>query len=204
MADYVFSAGLFTRLRRPIPDRPCRQLPHSKFDNTTPRICHSFGLVRLTCAKIHIVHFDVSRRIQSVRLSWDQGSLLKQVDVIGARARSWPIRDGKDQLRLIASSAAATPRSIGPATDALSNGVGNGPGSSGVRGRNNTNATRDPHASLALFSSQNEGQNDKSARGSAIAPKGSAKPPQRYVSVLSCRFLPVKPSHKTVSNLTYS
>lgn len=138
--------------------------------------------------QIHIVHFDGNRKIQAVRLSWDQGSLLKQIDVIGARARSWPIRDGKDQARLVASSAAAALRlsGAGKPTNTTSNGAGqaaadSGP-SNGTRSRNNTNVTRDPHASLTLFSSNGENDAKTPAHDSAVAPKASIRPPQRYVT----------------------
>ena len=40
-----------------------------------------------------MVHFDKSGKITQIRQYWDQGSLLKQIDVIGARSRNWPIRD---------------------------------------------------------------------------------------------------------------
>lgn len=35
---------------------------------------------------------------------WDQGCLLKSVDIIGSRGKNWPIYDGKDQARLISTS----------------------------------------------------------------------------------------------------
>ncbi|ATZ47073.1 hypothetical protein BCIN_02g03970 [Botrytis cinerea B05.10] len=53
---------------------------------------------------IHIVSFDANGKIQQIRQNWDQGSLLKLIDVIGKTGRNWPIRDGKDQIKLIASS----------------------------------------------------------------------------------------------------
>ncbi|KAJ5971328.1 Nucleic acid-binding OB-fold [Penicillium vulpinum] len=54
-----------------------------------------------TFPTIHIVHFDANQLIKQIRIYWDQASLLKHVEVIGARGRQWPIRDGKDQLRLL-------------------------------------------------------------------------------------------------------
>jgi len=50
-----------------------------------------------------------------VRQSWDQGALLKQLDIIGRSGRNWPIRDSSDQIRLIAKSAEATPVTSAPA-----------------------------------------------------------------------------------------
>ena len=135
----------------------------------------------------HIVHFDASQKIQSIRLTWDQGSLLKQIDVIGARAKSWPIRDGKDQARLVASTAAAAVSSIdiGKPAHAVSNSVGQqaqpAGAVNGARSRNNTNVTRDPHASLALFTPSDEIESKTAVQSSAPASRGSAKPPPRYV-----------------------
>jgi hypothetical protein len=56
--------------------------------------------------QIHIVHFDSEQQIKQIRIHWDQASLLRQVEVIGARGRSWPIRDGKDQIRLLKTALA--------------------------------------------------------------------------------------------------
>lgn len=65
--------------------------------------------------QIHIVRFDGNKHIQNVRIYWDQASLLRQVEVIGSRARSWPIRDANDQTRLIKSAIAAKPAAVGSA-----------------------------------------------------------------------------------------
>lgn len=56
--------------------------------------------------QIHIVHFDTEQQIKQIRIHWDQASLLRQVEVIGARGRAWPIRDGKDQIRLLKTAEA--------------------------------------------------------------------------------------------------
>lgn len=107
--------------------------------------------------------------------------------MIGARARSWPIRDGKDQARLVASTAAAALPSSGnkaPARTAF-NDDGDLPepirSGNGARARNNTNVTRDPHSSLALFSSPEEIETEKAAQPSKPPSRGSAGPPPRYV-----------------------
>lgn len=128
---------------------------------------------------MHIVHFDSSQKIQHVRLYWDQGSLLKLVDVIGSRARNWPIRDGQDQARLIASSAAGITQSNGPTRSATENGPGdtNQAVLTTKPRSQSSNVTRDPHASLALFAPREE-EKDSSAPA-AVAPRTSAKPPPR-------------------------
>ena len=99
-----------------------------------------------------MVHFDDEQKIVQIRMYWDQGALLKQIDVIGARARNWPIRDGKDQTRLISTSFATVAQ---PESAAASR------PSTGARGadevsiaerpiassrRNTNNAMNDPHA----------------------------------------------------------
>ena len=128
---------------------------------------------------MHIVHFDSSQKIQQIRLYWDQGSLLKLLDVIGSRGRNWPIRDGKDQARLIASSAADHSQSIGLNRLAMEN------DSQDIRQTALTtkpraqskHVTRDPHASLALFGPRDEEQD--LSLPTAAARRASAKPPPR-------------------------
>ena len=129
---------------------------------------------------MHIVHFDASQKIEQVRLYWDQGSLLKLVDVIGSRAKNWPIRDGKDQARLIASNAAGISQSNGPTRPARDNGNNdtNQAAVTTTKPRSQSkNVTRDPHASLALFAPREEVED--SSVPAAIAPRASAKPPPR-------------------------
>ncbi|CAG7922671.1 unnamed protein product [Penicillium olsonii] len=69
----------------------------------------------VTFPTIHIVHFDSEQQIKQIRIHWDQASLLRQVEVIGARGRAWPIRDGKDQIRLLKASASACSTAAVPA-----------------------------------------------------------------------------------------
>lgn len=88
------------------------------------------------------------------------------IDVIGKTGRNWPIRDGKDQIKLIVSSV----KSSGKPSDSTQ--------SEPDRSRSNSNnVTRDPHASLSLFAPR-----DKNLDGSlpgVVAPRASAKPPPR-------------------------
>ncbi|KAG8530815.1 uncharacterized protein KY384_004172 [Bacidia gigantensis] len=110
----------------------------------------------------------------TIRLYWDQGSLLKQVEVIGARAKSWPIRDGKDQARLITSNVSNSDKQSRPSTAASSN-AGRDAAVGKPRSQSN-NVTRDPHANLALFAPHDE---EETGLPRVTAPKGSAKPPPR-------------------------
>lgn len=79
--------------------------------------------------------------------------------MIGRTGRNWPIRDSKDQLRLIATSlkatggATATARPSTASTSTSTSEVIN-------RSRgNSTNILRDPHASLTLFASREDADN---------------------------------------------
>ena len=128
---------------------------------------------------MHVVHFDSSQKIQQVRLYWDQGSLLKLVDVIGSRAKNWPIRDGIDQARLIASSAAGITQSSGltrPVTENGSRDMNQAAVTTKPRSQSK-NVTRDPHASLALFAPREEKENHSAP--AIVAPRVLAKPPPR-------------------------
>lgn len=64
--------------------------------------------------------------ITTIQQSWDQGALLKQLDVIGKTGRNWPIRDAKEQIKLIAKTAGkpAAPTASDAATRARTNSSG--------------------------------------------------------------------------------
>ncbi|KAI4631930.1 uncharacterized protein J4E87_002637 [Alternaria ethzedia] len=142
----------------------------------------------VTFPMVHMVHFDKSGKITQIRQYWDQGSLLKQIDVIGARSRNWPIRDSSEQIRLITSNAAAaqteSSASSRPSTSA-SRGADEVSISSRSRGSTN-NAMNDPHASLALFAPREVDAEERESRSSGpAAPRAqSAKPPPREYSEL--------------------
>ncbi|KAF2635295.1 hypothetical protein P280DRAFT_553820 [Massarina eburnea CBS 473.64] len=131
---------------------------------------------------LHIVHFDSEGKIAQIRLQWDQGSLLKQVEVMGARARNWPVRDGKDQLRLIATSSAKYTQ------DKPANGsAGRGADEVSIVERSsrkpNKNAMNDPYASLDLFQPRDVNQDVSPSRQPAPRTQ-SAKPPPRDLNEL--------------------
>ncbi|KAG8421296.1 hypothetical protein J3458_003186 [Metarhizium acridum] len=97
---------------------------------------------------IHIVTLDEEGKILQIRQQWDQGSLLKQMEIIGKTGRNWPIRDSREQLTLIQSCL----KSTGAATtrpESHNDVV--------IRSRaSSNNAMRDPHASLQLFGNREE------------------------------------------------
>ncbi|KAM0163475.1 hypothetical protein ACHAQE_003261 [Botrytis cinerea] len=116
---------------------------------------------------IHIVSFDANGKIQQIRQNWDQGSLLKLIDVIGKTGRNWPIRDGKDQIKLIASSVKNTGMSdVSSNMDPLARARGN-----------SNNVLRDPHASLSLFTPRED--TGSMSRPAEVPASVSAKPAPR-------------------------
>ncbi|KAB8356337.1 hypothetical protein FH972_023921 [Carpinus fangiana] len=117
-----------------------------------------------TFPTVHIVTFDSSNKILQTRISWDQASVLKAVEVIGARARQWPIRDGKDQSRLISSSIAGQQGTSEPSTRRQSRVVG---------------ANGDKYTSLNLFEKPQAPPRESSPAHRDIAPRASAKPAPR-------------------------
>ncbi|KAI1154793.1 hypothetical protein F4825DRAFT_146394 [Nemania diffusa] len=118
---------------------------------------------------MHIVTFDEYGKVTNIRQSWDQGALLKQLDIIGKSGRNWPIRDSKDQIKLIANcvkSSASTSSSTSQPPTTIPN---------HSRGQS-TNALRDPHASLSLFQSR---EDQEQSLASVISLKGGVRPRQR-------------------------
>jgi hypothetical protein len=92
------------------------------------------------------------------------------IDVIGKTGRNWPIRDGIDQIKLIASSIKSSGKA--PLDPTLSQ------EDATKRSRTNSqNVTRDPHASLSLFSPREKREQD--SLPAVVAPRASAKPPPR-------------------------
>lgn len=118
---------------------------------------------------MHIVSFDGQGKIAQIRQSWDQGALLKQVDVIGRSGRNWPIRDGSDQIKVITtclSARGAVAESAPESSDVLHRSRGN-----------SVNALRDPHASLELFAPRDAAEDAAAAR--IISPYAGTRPRQR-------------------------
>lgn len=94
---------------------------------------------------------------------WDQGSLLKTVDVIGSRGKNWPLSDGKDQIKNIVHSIDAASSSGG--SDRQS------------RRQSRGGANADKHTSLNLFGPRDNERGESSAQ--SMAPRVLAKPQQR-------------------------
>ncbi|OJD30898.1 ntf2-like protein [Diplodia corticola] len=133
----------------------------------------------VTFPVIHIVQFDAEHKIVSIRMHWDQASLLKQVDVIGARARNWPIRDAKDQIRLINVCAASAPAASSAPSRRNTSAGDSENGSRPQTSRSNTSATTDPHASLSLFAPREEEDEPETPSGPRVERARASKPVSR-------------------------
>ncbi|KIV91799.1 hypothetical protein, variant [Exophiala mesophila] len=137
-----------------------------------------------TIPTTHFVQFTADQKISGIRIFWDQGSLLKQTDVIGSRGRNWPLVDGQDQIRLIKSNVRAA-----PVNNTESSGPNRGRAESGNISSSRTTSPskkhiRDPHASLDLFAPKPIDENSNQSGSNVVAPRASAKPPAREMNEL--------------------
>ena len=111
--------------------------------------------------------FNAEGKITQIRQSWDQGTLLKQVEVIGRSGQNWPIRDSKEQISLIAKCAKGDAVAAPPAPQEAFPTRSRG---------SSTNAMRDPHASLDLFAPR---EDLESAPSAVVSPYAGKRPHQR-------------------------
>lgn len=118
---------------------------------------------------MHIVSFDDQGKIAQIRQSWDQGALLKAVEVIGKSGRNWPIRDNKEQLRVITTCITSPDVAVGSANSVDSR----------SRSRGSSNAMRDPHASLELFAPREELEQ---APERVVSPYAGTRPRERSIT----------------------
>lgn len=132
------------------------------------------------CANLwqtHFVHFDKNDKITQIRLSWDQGDLLKQAEVIGVRGKNWPVFSGQDQLKMIAAStSSANEANPAPVTTPRGRDRGHVERSASPTKK----YIRDPHASLDL--TQYHEDERKPSVPNPVAPRESHKPQQRDMS----------------------
>lgn len=140
------------------------------------------------------MRFNSEQKIEQIRVQWEQATLLKQLEVIGARGRNWPIRDGKDQVRLIREKA-STPASTTadrPAT-ASSRRTTTSETSNGARSQSSgASAMRGEKSNLALFQPHEEEERNYVAPSGVYSPRESAKPTHRDLSeILASQNAPV-------------
>lgn len=112
--------------------------------------------------------------ISQIRQYWDQGTLLKQMGVIGKTGRNWPIKDGKDQIKLVQSSVSKVPPTNSGAPQTRDRGVSNASNGSTASIR----PTPDPHSTLSLFTPREQEQVAE-IKPAVVLPRTSAKPPPR-------------------------
>ena len=134
---------------------------------------------------VHVVDFDGEQKIKQIRLHWDQGTLLKQVEAIGKTGRNWPIRDGKAQANAIAKSVKASGSAVnGSSSHQKSRGVDEVVVGAHKK-QESISATRDPHASLNLFAARDPNEAAPGDyQGPKHAPRASAKPEPRNLNEL--------------------
>lgn len=133
---------------------------------------------------VHVVTLDADKKITQIRLYWEQGTLLRQIEAIGRTGRNWPIRDGKALVDTVKNSLKAA----GHDTSANGSLALSDPSQIVISEREKSgsiSATRDPHASLSLFSPRDPNkESERSYDGPATAPRASAKPAPRDYSEL--------------------
>lgn len=128
---------------------------------------------------LHVVHFDASNKICSVRISWDQGSLLKQMDVIGSRGKNWPLNDGTQQVKLIRSIIGRLDLDARPTSSSSS--VAPAPTQTSRSSRATSINSHGRQASLDLFAPQNQDIDEEVYAAHPVATRASAKPaPRNY------------------------
>jgi hypothetical protein len=97
--------------------------------------------------------------------------LLKQVEVIGARGRQWPIRDGKDQLRLLKNAETARAAPSQPSSEKVETKLPDRSASPGKR------RFKDPYSanSLTELLSPNKEAADRESRADDRRPASASK-----------------------------
>ncbi|CAI4216676.1 unnamed protein product [Parascedosporium putredinis] len=115
---------------------------------------------------MHIVAFDDQGKIAQIRQSWDQGALLKQIEVIGKTGRNWPIRDGSEQIKAITTCLSGGSQATTASAELPHRSRGN-----------STNALRDPYASLEIFGSRDPAAD--AAATKVISPYAGTRPRER-------------------------
>jgi hypothetical protein len=113
------------------------------------------------------VHFDEEKKISQIRLYWDQGSLLKQLDVIGSHHRNWPIRDSSEQTRLIrTTTSSVTESSAKPVPEPRRPDTATSTTTTATMASVSTGKKqfKDPHATLSLFESLNMDDGTQAAK----------------------------------------
>ncbi|KAL5615178.1 hypothetical protein BROUX41_005235 [Berkeleyomyces rouxiae] len=110
----------------------------------------------------HFVHYDSEGRIAQIRQQWDQGALLKDLDIIGKSGRNWPIPTHGDQLRLIANCVKSSDKAM--------------PSSSYEERTSRPQRPRD-NSTLSLFRAREDIENE--AMPAVASPYAGNRPQQR-------------------------
>ncbi|RMJ24315.1 hypothetical protein PHISP_04823 [Aspergillus sp. HF37] len=137
-----------------------------------------------TFPTVHIVRFNAQNQIQQVKLYWDQGSLLKQIEVIGSRGRNWPIRDATEQTRFIKSGILSTPADTAPAPTPFLPANADKPSDENERPSSpGKRRIKDPYAADSLVDLLSPGKDRVESVHTPLAP-ATGQPPPRDIGEL--------------------
>ncbi|KAI9882928.1 MAG: hypothetical protein M1823_005330 [Watsoniomyces obsoletus] len=132
----------------------------------------------VTTLIVHVVHFDHEQKIGQIRLHWDQAALLKDVDVIGARSKGWPIKPGQEQARLVTTMASGSFKAESRPPSSSNASVSNmSVASTQYSNGESKRRIKDPHSSLSLFEPIQS--SPETPRPVSLPMRSSAKPPAR-------------------------
>lgn len=131
------------------------------------------------------MRFNSNLQIQNVRIHWDQGSLLKLVEVIGSRSRGWPIREAADQTKMI-KAAIARPIAESSSTETGPVAAQSTPSEDAERPSTpvGKRRIRDPYAAESLTDLLSPDKNDRTEPVRAPRAAASARPPPRNLDDL--------------------
>ena len=105
--------------------------------------------------------------------------------MIGSRGRNWPIRDGKEQTRLITSLAPVSAEVSYPSANGQATSSDAEVAPARGRAQSGKTGTGDPHATLSLFQPRDPNEQPSTPRANAvISPRASAKPAPRDLTEL--------------------
>ncbi|KAF3938588.1 hypothetical protein ABW19_dt0210267 [Dactylella cylindrospora] len=118
---------------------------------------------------VHIVQFE-DHVIKQIRVYWEQGSVLKQLGVIGKTGKNWPILPGDEQLKLVKSSIGAV----------VANGNSGTTESASSTRPSSKGSNQSGRESIQLFAPREVGS-EEAFKPAVIAPRAGMKPPSRQL-----------------------
>lgn len=124
-------------------------------------------------SQVHVVQFDANGKISQIRLHWDQGTMLKQVEAIGKTGRNWPIRDGNMQTKMVKESV----KSSGQAQ--ASQGAPSKSTNGQAKPVESSNGNMDESFNTRLFATGQDQEPRRPSQDPGVSVRTSAKPEAR-------------------------